>query len=129
MVFCVQWISQEEQDRLDRQVEEYRTDLKKKEQDVFSMNEKEIGKLKEEVDELRESRSKLRSHVSSVSSSVTIYPATVSPESEEAEPGAERGVESTLEERDAGGQGTETSSDDSAVESTKTEAPQEHTDQ
>lgn len=58
-------------------------ELKKKEQDIFTMNEQEIKKLKEEIDELRESRSKLRSHVSSVSStSVTVYPATPSPDLE-----------------------------------------------
>lgn len=105
------WISPEEQARLDQKVEEYRVELKKKEQDIFTMNEQEIKKLKEEIDELRESRSKLRSHVSSVSStSVTVYPATPSPELEgypatpspelegEEPQEVELGVESSLEE-------------------------------
>ena len=75
----LQWITQEEQDKLDQQVEKYQLELKKKEQDIFSMHELEIKKLKEEIEELRDSRSKLRSHVSSVSSSVTIYPTPDTP--------------------------------------------------
>lgn len=128
MLFSVQWISQEEQERLDQQVEEYRTDLKKKEEDIFALNEQEIRKLKEEIEELRESRSKLRSHV-------TIYPAAASPEVEEGQ-GTELGLESSLEDQVAGGQAkqeTVTLAEDGAGDSNGTsspqQSPQEHTAQ
>lgn len=71
----VQWITEEEQDRLDQQVEEWQLQLKRKAEEIFSVNEQEVKQLKEEIDELRETRVKLRSHASSVSSSITIYPA------------------------------------------------------
>lgn len=116
----VQWISPEEQARLDQQVDEYRVELKKKEQDIFAMNEREIKKLKEEIDELRESRSKLRSHVSS---SVTIYPAVdaPSPELEELPQGAEVGVKASLDKAEEGEGRAEVVSLDKAEEEEKEE--------
>lgn len=96
----VQWISPEDQAKLDQKVKESRVELKRKEQDIFALNEREIKKLKEEIDELRDSRSKLRSHATSVSSSITVYPATPSPDPDGEETAAELGVESSMEERE-----------------------------
>lgn len=70
----MQWISQEEQEKLDQQFEEYQSQLKQKQKEVFALNEQEILKLKGEIEEVRECRNKMRSYGSSMSSSITIYP-------------------------------------------------------
>ena len=92
----VQWISPEDQAKLDQKVKESRVELKKKEQDIFALNEREIKKIKEEIAELRDSRSKLRSHATSVGSSITVYPATPSPEPSGEGEGVELAVESEI---------------------------------
>lgn len=48
--------------------------LKEKEREALSANDKEIAKLKEEIQDIRGSRAKMRSIASSVSSGITIYP-------------------------------------------------------
>lgn len=85
MCIVIQGISQEDQNELDKQVEEYRLQLKQKEQEIFATNEQDVVKLKEEIEELRESRQKMRSVASSVSSSITTYPPATTPSPQEME--------------------------------------------
>lgn len=67
-------ISQEEQMKLDQEIQDFCAHLKEKEQKAFSANDQEIAKLKEEIQDIRGARAKMRSVASSVSSSITIYP-------------------------------------------------------
>lgn len=69
-------------------MEEYRSDLKKKEQEILLINEQEVKRVKEEIQVLRESRVKLRSHISSTTINYPLPTDTQTPEcSQEAEEG------------------------------------------
>ena len=122
-LLCVQWISKEEQEKLDQQVKDFEAQLQQKKLDASHLNEQEIQKIKAEIETLRESRLKMRSHTSSVGSSVTIYPPTTpSPDTDvEAKAAEEGGERDELEEGTAEDGKEATEEDGSAVEAQPTQ--------
>lgn len=83
-------------------MEECRSDLKKKEQEILLINEQEIKRVKEEIQVLRESRVKLRSHISSSTTNYPLPTDTQTPECSQEE--GQVGVESSHPQEQVGGE-------------------------
>ena len=94
----LQSMPQEEQERLDREVEEYRTQLHHEQEAFDSHHTREVEKLKEEIKSVRETRKKQRT--ASLGSSVTLSMSSVSQAGGSPEEGTDGKDDSTSEEEE-----------------------------
>ena len=74
LMFLIQHISPNNQDKLDKDIQDFCAQLTEKEREIVSANDQEMAKLKVEIQDIRGARAKMRSIASSVSSGITIFP-------------------------------------------------------